>query len=119
MKFEENWPRGYKGKKVQMCGRQTASDHNSTFNKISRNVFNLQSRHEYMIEMAMFNVSKGNNSKSKPELRFMCSACRPIVLYICVKFRQNISNGIRVMERTQMMEVLTDGRMLKISDGIT
>ena len=34
--------------------------------------------------------SKGNNSKvGKPELRFMCSASRLIVLYICVKFGEN------------------------------
>ena len=82
-----------------MCGRRTASDHNSTFNKISRTVFNLQSGE--MIEMAMFIVQRAITPKvSKPELRFICSACRLIVLYICVKFRQNISNGIRVMERT-------------------
>ena len=38
--------------------------------------------------------SNGNNSKSsKPELRFMCSIHRFMVLYICVKFRENISNG--------------------------
>ena len=40
----------------------------------------------------------------------MCSACRLIVIYICVKFGENVSDGIRVMERTQMMEALTDGR---------
>ena len=71
----------------------------------------------------------------KPELRFMCSACRLIVLYICVKFCENIQqaqvhrvkfgehilDAIRVMERTQMMEEPTDGlrgrRTLKISEG--
>ena len=66
---------------------------------------------------------------------FMCFAWRLIVLCICVKFRENISNGfqlrertrvhmlniyvkfgenisdgIRLMERTRMMEALTDGR---------
>ena len=45
--------------------------------------------------------SKGNNFKSRQsELQFMCSACCLMVLYICVKFRENITNGIRVMERT-------------------
>ena len=38
----------------------------------------------------------------KPELWFMCSAGRLIMLYICVKFRKNITNGIRVMEQTQV-----------------
>ena len=49
----------------------------------------------------------------------MCSAYRLKVLYIAVKFRENISNGIRVMERTRNHKALTDGRTLKISDGIT
>ena len=39
----------------------------------------------------------------------MCSAHRLMVLYIGVKFRENITNGFRVMERTQNYEVLTDG----------
>ena len=59
----------------------------------------------------------------KPELQFMCSARPLIVLYICVKFCENISSigchapyttnisdGFRFMERTQVMEALTDGR---------
>ena len=33
------------------------------------------------------------------------------VLYICEKFHENISNGIRVMESTQKMGKLTDGWM--------
>ena len=37
------------------------------------------------------------------------------VLYICVKFCENISDGISVIERTQMMEALT----IKILEGIT
>ena len=40
----------------------------------------------------------------------MCSAFHLIVIYICVKFRENISDSIRVMERTQMMEALMDGQ---------
>ena len=40
----------------------------------------------------------------------MCYACRIIVLYICVKFGKNISDGIRVMVQTRMMEVLMDGQ---------
>ena len=40
----------------------------------------------------------------------MCSARPLIVLYICVKFCENISDGFRFMERTQVMEALTDGR---------
>ena len=44
-----------------------------------------------MVEMAMFNVQRAITPKvGKPELRFMCSALWLIVLYICVKFRENI-----------------------------
>ena len=42
-----------------------------------------------------------------------------MVVYIGVKFYENISNGFKVMERTRNYEVLTDGRTLEISEGIT
>ena len=62
-----------------------------------------------MVEMAMFNVQRAITPKvGKPELCFICSASHLIVLYICVKFHENISEGIQVMEQTQMMEALTD-----------
>ena len=87
---------------------------------ISRTVFNLQSGHEYMVEMAMFNVQKAITPKAgKPELQFMCSAYCFIVLYICVKFHENILDGIRVMEWTQMMEAMTNGWTLQSLEGIT
>ena len=64
----------------------------------------------YTIEMAMFNVQRAITPKvGKPVLRFMYSARRPIALYICVKFRENISHGFRVTERTRMMEARKDG----------
>ena len=45
--------------------------------------------------------SKGNNSKSRQtRVMILCSARRLIVLYICVKFLENISDGIKVMEWT-------------------
>ena len=73
-----------------------------------------------MVEMAKFNVQRAIPPKiGKPELWFMCSAHRLMVLYIAVKFRENISNGIRVMERTRNHKALMDGLILKISDGIT
>ena len=44
-----------------------------------------------MVEMTMFNVQRAITPKvGKSELQFMCSAHRLIVLYICVKFRENI-----------------------------
>ena len=74
--------------------------------------------------MAMFNVQRAITAKiGKPELQFMCSAGCLIVLYNCVKFHENILDGIKVMEWTQMMEVLMDGQMdgqtLKLSLGTT
>ena len=54
-----------------------------------------------MVEMATFNVQRAITPKvGKPELWFMCSANCLMVLYICVKFGENISESIRVMERT-------------------
>ena len=51
------------------------------------NIFNLQSRHEYIVEMAMFNVQRAiTPNVGKPELWFMCSAHRLIVCYTCLKF---------------------------------
>ena len=46
----------------------------------------------------------------------MCSACRFIVLYICVMFGENISDSIRVMEWTGMIEALTDGQTNRPTD---
>ena len=42
----------------------------------------------------------------KPELRFMCSACRLMVFNVLVKFHENMSSGLKVMERTR--KLLTD-----------
>ena len=36
-----------------------------------------------------------------PELQFLRSARRLMLLYICVKFNENISNGFRVTEQTE------------------
>ena len=63
--------------------------------KISQTVLELWSGHEYMVEMAMFNVQWAITPKvGKPRLRFMRPARCLMVFYICVKFRENISNGI-------------------------
>ena len=72
--------------------------------KISQMVFNLQSRHDYVVEMVMFNVQRAITPRvSKPELRFMCPACCRMVLYTCVKFSENIKKDIRVMKLTRSM----------------
>ena len=49
--------------------------------------------------------SKGNaitRNVGKPELRLIGSVCGLMVLFICVKVRENITNCIRVMERTRV-----------------
>ena len=45
----------------------------------------------------MLNVQRAIHATPKvckPELRFICSAHRLMVLYICLKFCENITNGI-------------------------
>ena len=74
-----------------------------SFIKISGTVFNIHSGHKYMVEMAMFNVQRAMTPKAgKPVLRFMCSAHCLIVLYICVKFHENICNGFQLTKRTRV-----------------
>ena len=62
-----------------------------------------------MVEMAMFNVQRAIITiVGKPELQFISSAHRLMLLYIVEKFRENVSNGIRVMERTRNYKALSD-----------
>ena len=71
-----------------------------------------------MVEMALFKVQGAITPEvGKQELRFVCSARHLIELYICVRFGENISDCIRVMELTRMMEALTDGRTDSLIDG--
>ena len=60
-----------------------------------------------MVEMAIFSIQRAITLKvGKQELRFMCSACHLMVFNICVKFHENMSSGLKVMQRTQ--KLLTD-----------
>ena len=58
-----------------------------------------------MVEMAIFNsynVQRAVTPKvDSSELWFLYSALCLMVHYICMKFREHISNGIKVMERTR------------------
>ena len=61
----------------------------------------LQSGHEYVVEMVIFNVQRAITPKvGNPQLRFLRSACHLIMLNICVKFHENILNDFEVTERT-------------------
>ena len=63
----------------------------------------LQSGHEYVVEMAIFNVQRAITPKvCNPELRFLCSACHLMMFNICVKFHANTLNGFEVRERTRI-----------------
>ena len=54
--------------------------------------------------MKIVNTQRAISPKvGKPELRFMCSACRLMVFHICVKFHENISSSFKVMERTRKL----------------
>ena len=71
--------------------------------KISKTVLMLQSGHEYVVEKAFFNVQRAITTKvCNPELLFLRSACRFMVLNICVKFHKNILNGFEVTKRTRV-----------------
>ena len=54
--------------------------------------------------ISILKISKGNNSaKNVGGVTVLISAPRLIMFYICAKFREIISNGIKVMERTRMI----------------
>ena len=49
-------------------------------------------------------ITKGNNSaKNVVERLLLISACRLVILYICAKFHDMISNGIKAIEWTQFL----------------
>ena len=53
--------------------------------------------------ISILKISKGNNSaKNEGGVTVLISASRLIMVYICAKFGEIISNGIKVMERTRM-----------------
>ena len=57
--------------------------------------------------MKIVNTQRAITPKvEKAELRFMCSACRLMVFNVCVKLRENMSSGFKVMEQTR--KLLTD-----------
>ena len=72
--------------------------------KFHKNIWNgLQLTERTQVHHTRFNVQRAITPKvGKPELCFMCSVCRFIVLYICVKFHENISNGFQLTEQTQV-----------------
>ena len=66
--------------------------------KICQAVLKLWSEHK------IINIQRAITPKvGKPELRFMFSACRLMMLNVWVKFHENMSSGFKIMERTQKL----------------
>ena len=66
--------------------------------KICQAVLKLWSGHEIV------NTKRAITPKvGKPELWFMCSTRRLMVFNLCVKFHENISRGLKVLEQTQKL----------------
>ena len=52
----------------------------------------------------MLKITKGNNSaRNVGGVNVLISARRLVMLYICAKFHEIISNGIKVIERTRFL----------------
>ena len=71
-------------------------------------VFKLWSGHEFI----MVKFKRGITPKlSGQDLRFLCSARRLMMFYICMKFRENILNGFQVIKQTRLRDGRTDRRI--------
>ena len=46
----------------------------------------------------------------------MCSACRLMVLNVCIKFHENMSSGFKVMERTRKIDNTQRAITLKVEN---
>ena len=70
--------------------------------KVPWTFFELQSGHDHIAKSTIFNFKKRaiTPKTHNPESRFLCSARRLMLLYICAKFHENISNVFWVTERT-------------------
>ena len=67
--------------------------------KFHENIFmglKLQSRNDFHRK----SLKVHNSAKSVVELQLLFSAQRLMVIYICTKFRENIFDGIKIIERT-------------------
>ena len=78
--------------------------------KTSLTVFKLRSGHEFTIAEFQRGIAPKLYGH---ELRFLCSACRLMMLYISVKFHENILISFQVIERTR----LRDGRTGRRTDN--
>ena len=66
--------------------------------KICQAVLKLWSEHKKINTQRAITPKVG-----KPELWFMCFECRLMVFKVCVKFRENMSSGFKVIEWTRKL----------------
>ena len=58
-----------------------------------------------MTGITIYNVQRAVRPKaSNSELWFLCYAHRIMVIYICIKFQENISNSFQVIEQTHILQ---------------
>ena len=77
-----------------------------SFKKISETIFKLKKGNMYMTRTPIYNVQRVLTPKAGySELWFLCSAHHIVVIYICVKFQENISNSFQVTEQTYILEI--------------
>ena len=70
--------------------------------KLPWKILKLQSKHDFVLETATYKVQRGITKKiHKQELWFLHSACRHMVLNICMKFHEDILEGFNIIQRTQ------------------
>ena len=64
-------------------------------------VLKLQSWHDFVTETATYKVQSGITKKLHiQEIRFLCSACRPMLVNIPMKVHEDILNSFKVIEQT-------------------
>ena len=64
------------------------------------NGFHVKHRHDFVIELLLTKFKGEEQKMHIQELWLLCSARRLMVLNICMKFYEHISNGFKVTKRT-------------------
>ena len=65
----------------------------------------IERAHKYMNRITICNVQRAVTPKAgNSELWFLCSAHHIMVIYICIKFQENISNSFQVTEQTHILQ---------------
>ena len=73
------------------------------FHENMSSCFKVMEKTQKLLRDTHTHKKKENYKVGKPELRFLCSACRLIVFNVCVKYHENVPSGFKVMERTRKL----------------